>query len=662
MRQPQNNTLVDTVTIAVQNARRLTPVKLLAITGQIRIRLVLFLNMAVLLLLILGSGYLVMQRHITNDIYTLSRAQLTLLADTIHQDILDLKKAGSSMAVLKSTFKSLRKQHREILELRFIRAKATERQFGISKEFQPHDKLELDGLNGKQPKVVLQEGGHRDVIRFIYPLNATRACLSCHQAKPGERLGALSITYDVSRVTRYIRKNALKMQLISLVEIILIFASMTYLLNRLIFKRLLALHAGADRIARGDLSTYVEGASHDEAGLLVQAFNRMTRRLKELIDERDEKIRSQGNELAFLLEMSDSLNNSQSITEMLQQFARMVTESVKVTCCRIAILDEGAQTITCKANFPIHLISEHVEEEEIYSKTDCPHLWHVIENQSQYLLHNDDELSERERELLLFDHAQTAFCMPLVGKKMLGMIILIEFRKASREPITDDKIRYCSVLMHQLAAGIENGVLRERLLEHSRESIMAMAETVDLKSRWTSGHSRRVTGYAVSIGRKMSLDKEQMQNLRTAGLLHDIGKIGTPGAILNKPGRLSDDERAVINRHPGDGAHLLSKMKYFNAILPAVRHHHERYDGGGYPDGLKGEAIPLAARILAVADSYDAMVSDRPYRAGLDRDTALAELEKGKGVQFDPQVVDVFVSIIRSRHSRASGNAEITEE
>lgn len=617
--------------------------------GQIRIRLILFLNMACLLLVVLGSGYLVMKRHISNDIYTLSREQLTLLADTIRLHILDLKKAGSSMAVLKSTFHSLRQEHKEILELRFIRAEATNRQFGVSKEFQPHDQIELDGLNGNQPKVVLQEGDPHDVIRFIFPFNATRECLSCHEAKAGERLGALAITYDVSQVTHYIRKNALKMQLTSLLEIILIFASMTYLLNRLIFKRLLALHKGANRIARGDLSTYVEGANDDEAGILVQAFNRMTRHLKELIDERDEKIRSQGNELAFLLEMSDSLNNSQTIAEMLQQFARMVTESVKVTCCRIAIFDESNQTITCKGNYPIHMIPENIEKEISYSKADCPHLWHVIENQSQYMLHRDDELSDRERELLLFDKANTAFCMPLIGKKMLGMVVLIEFRNASREPITEDKIRYCSVLMRQLAAGVENGVLRERLLEHTRESIMAMAETVDLKSPWTSGHSRRVTGYAVSIGRKMSLNEEQMQNLRTAGLLHDIGKIGTPGAVLNKPGRLSDEERTVINRHPGDGAKLLSKMKYFNAILPAVRHHHERYDGKGYPDGLSGEDIPLAARILAVADSYDAMVSDRPYRAGLAEDVALSELEKGKRTQFDPQVVDVFTRIIRSR-------------
>lgn len=629
--------------------------------GQIRIRLILFLNMAILLLLVLGSGYLVMKRHISNDIYTLSREQLTLLADSIRLEILDLKKAGSSMAMLKSTFKRLRQEHKEILELRFIRAAATRRQFGASKEFQPHDRLEMEGLEGNKPKVVLQEGNGHDVIRFVFPFDATRECLSCHEARNGERLGALAITYDVSRVTRYIRENALKMQLTSLLEIVLIFTSMVYLLNRLIFKRLLALNKGANRIARGDLSTFVEGASDDEAGVLVQAFNRMTRELKKLVDEQDEKIRSQGNELAFLLDMSDSLNNSQTIAEMLQQFSRMVTESVKVTCCRIAVLDDVSQTLTFQANYPIHLIPEDLDEKASYSKADCPHLWRVIENQGRYMLDRDDDLNDREREILLFDQAKTAYCMPLMGKKLLGMVVLIEFRSASREPITEDKIRYCSVLTRQLAAGIENGVLRERLLEHARGSVMAMAETVDLKSPWTAGHSRRVTDYAVAIAEKMSLDKEQIENLHTAGLLHDIGKIGTPGAILNKPGRLTEEERAVINRHPADGANLLSKMKYFNAILPTIRHHHERYDGKGYPDGLTGGDIPLAARILAVADSFDAMTSDRPYREGLTWDVALSELEKNKGTQFDSRVVDLFVRIIRHKHAGAVG-AAVQEE
>ena len=620
-----------------KTARRLASLK-----RRIRIRTVMLLFMGTLLLLVLGSGYMVMQRHVTNDINTLSREQFTLLADTIRLHILDLKKAGSSMTLLQSTFESLRQQHREILELRFIRAKAVNRQFGLKLDFLPRDQVDLEGLTGNQPLIIRQQQGGEDVIRFVYPFDAERGCLTCHIAGLGERLGALSITYDLTRVTRYIRGNALKMQLTSLLEIILLLVCMITLLDSMIFRRLRALHEGTDRLARGDLTTYVEGDSDDEAGLLVRAFNRMARRIKELVDERDEKIRSQGDDLANLLEMSKNLRGISTSPEALNQFARMMTESVKVTCCRIALLDESRQSITVRASYPLHEIGLKCEE-SVYTKSDCPHLWHAMDNQTEYLVHRGDDLNNAERELLMMETAKSALCLPLMNSKVLGLVVLIEFRAEAREAITRDKLRYCWMLSHQLASGIENGYLQERLLEYTRESILALAETVDMKSPWTAGHSQRVTDYAVLIGKGMGFNAQQLLDLHTAGLLHDIGKIGTPGVILNKPGKLTEQERSVINRHPEDGARLLSKMRQFNSILPAVRYHHESYDGHGYPAGLRGEDIPLNARVLAVADSYDAMTSDRPYRQGLSRDQALAELQKSRGRQFDPEIVDVFI-------------------
>lgn len=617
------------------------------------IRSILFLNMAVLLLLVLGSGYILMSRQMTHDIESISRQQLDLLADTIRLHILDLIEAGATMAILDSTFATLRQRHQEILVMRFLHGEAVNRQFGVHEHEQPGDQIEIDGLAGDQPMVVRSQENNRDVVRFVFPLDAEQQCLTCHEAVVGERLGALSLTLDIGPLATRLKEGKQGILIIYLAEIVLIFLILTYLLHHLVFRRLHELHRAADHLARGDFTTPVAGESNNETGILVRAFNHMARQIKILNEEQDEKIREQANELSFLLEMSENISSSQAITEILHQFARIVAESIKVTCCRIALLDEEKQILTIKANYPLRYLPKVTDEEVTYSKIDCPNIWRVIESQHQCELHDGEQISDCEREMLLFDKAKSVLCIPIIGKKVIGVVALIEFRTEEREPITEEKIRCCWALIRQLAAGIENGYLRERLIEHTKESILAMAETVDKKSHWTAGHSDRVTVFAIAIGKEIGMDENQLNDLRTAGLLHDIGKIGTPGAILDKPGKLTQEEREIINHHPEDGAQILSKMRQFTSVLPAIRHHHESYDGKGYPDGLKGEDTPFAARVLAVADAYDAMTSDRPYRKGFTRDAALSVLQKEKGRQFDPQVVEAFLRYMES----SSGNS-----
>ena len=147
----------------------------------------------------------------------------------------------------------------------------------------------------------------------------------------------------------------------------------------------------------------------------------------------------------------------------------------------------------------------------------------------------------------------------------------------------------------------------------------------------------------MAIAGKLNWTEEQLDVLRLTGLLHDIGKIGTPGIILNKAGKLTEEEYAVIKKHPVDGAQIISHMKQLHVLVPGIRHHHEQYNGMGYPDGLKGADIPFAARILAVADAYDAMTADRPYRKGISRQEAMKRLQIGAGEQFDPGIVEVFL-------------------
>jgi len=189
-------------------------------------------------------------------------------------------------------------------------------------------------------------------------------------------------------------------------------------------------------------------------------------------------------------------------------------------------------------------------------------------------------------------------------------------------------------------------------------SITALVYALEAKDKYTSGHSQRVAEISVAIAAELGLSKPEIEQMRLAGLIHDIGKIGVREAVLNKPGKINDKEFRHILSHSSIGEHILTPIVEDEVILKAVRHHHERYDGNGYPDGLAGEKIPLAARILAVADTYDAIISGRPYRAAQSIKAACDEIEDNRGSQFDPKVVDAFVRIKKSANLIDAGTSK----
>ena len=180
------------------------------------------------------------------------------------------------------------------------------------------------------------------------------------------------------------------------------------------------------------------------------------------------------------------------------------------------------------------------------------------------------------------------------------------------------------------------------------QTIGALAEAVDAKDAYTRGHSERVGVYASRIARQMDLRKEMIENIYIAGLLHDVGKIGIPDAIITKPDRLDPEEYAMIQQHPEIGAKILEPVEFLRNVVPCVRHHHEWYDGSsrGYPDRLRGDSIPLPSRVILVADTVEAMTSDRPYRKALPLEVVVSEIHKFRGSQFDPRVADAFLALL----------------
>ncbi|UCF87510.1 MAG: HD-GYP domain-containing protein [Nitrospiraceae bacterium] len=176
--------------------------------------------------------------------------------------------------------------------------------------------------------------------------------------------------------------------------------------------------------------------------------------------------------------------------------------------------------------------------------------------------------------------------------------------------------------------------------------VRSMVSALDAKSPWTKGHSERVALYAKKIAETMELDGDEIKNLQLAVLLHDIGKIGTYDYLLDKPERLTNDEYEIVKKHPAQGAKILESIKQLQDVIPFVKYHHERFDGKGYPEGLMGNEIPFGARILHVADSFDSMSKDRPYRPAPGVDYAISEFKKYSGTQFDSEVVKALFSVL----------------
>ncbi len=343
-------------------------------------------------------------------------------------------------------------------------------------------------------------------------------------------------------------------------------------------------------------------------------------------------------------EIDLSLLSTLEPREVLESAVRMISRVISCDRATIALVDRENGKLSYAAGFGIGFIPKGT-----CVPFEDTSLSEVIRTGSpQYVadLVEEKELLPVERALVkegFLSHIR----VPLFVKGEVIGVLTVGAKRSSA--FSSEELSTVEKIAAQLAVALENARLVEDLEQLFIGTVRSLSEAVDAKSKWTAGHSRRVTAIALDIGRELALDDKSLKRLELAGLLHDVGKIGTYEHILDKPGKLSQEEEKIMKEHPVKGAGILRPIKQLADILPAIRHHHENHDGTGYPDGVKGDDIPLFARILAVADTVDAMASDRPYRKGRGMDVIVQELKRCSGTQFDPLVVDAFIRTLEVR-------------
>lgn len=341
------------------------------------------------------------------------------------------------------------------------------------------------------------------------------------------------------------------------------------------------------------------------------------------------------------------MNDFSAVANSADVFNRLVEMAVEITHASESvfyIINEAVTrpfAVVAASTGTVGAIVSPVNLTNISSRIPDYMIMDVASDQSPLLISEGNSLQG------FGDEIKSVMVAPLsIRKKIFGVLATISLLSQSR--FTEKDLYYLSYMTHHAAYAIENLALYENIYENLFSTIYAFVKAIGAKDSYTEQHSNRVTAVAKVLALKMKRSAEELDILNTAGLLHDIGKIGIRDEILLKPGKLTDEEYETIKTHSIIGANIVGQLGLWEREQQIIRCHHERYDGAGYPDGLKGGEIPLLARILSVADVYDALASDRTYRQKMDEAKILEIIQHGKGSFFDPDVVDVFFDVYRT--------------
>jgi GAF domain-containing protein len=342
--------------------------------------------------------------------------------------------------------------------------------------------------------------------------------------------------------------------------------------------------------------------------------------------------------LEALLATSREMMAFEDLPALLERVLDRLVAIVKPDRAAILLVDGGTGGMIPRAVRPAGAYSSVSE----FASSTVVH--EALTARDAFIVH-DIRMDPRLRQAasVMLAGVRSVICVPLLGRS--GPIGALYADKLGVEQFAPEVAEYASAFAGHAAAALETAQLYDDREQHFRATLEAFAKAIDARDRYTAGHSERVTAYSMVLARRSGRFASEFETIRRAGVLHDIGKVGVPDAVLHKDGSLDPRERALIEAHVTIGFSMLESVPFLGASLPAVRGHHERWDGAGYPDRLAGADIHAHARLMAVADSYDAMTSVRPYRAALPAKEAARRLRIDKGMQFDPEMVDLFDAV-----------------
>jgi putative nucleotidyltransferase with HDIG domain len=390
----------------------------------------------------------------------------------------------------------------------------------------------------------------------------------------------------------------------------------------------------ARRVADGDLDVRVDLGTRKDLVELSQAFNAMAATIQQRTDDLTHKV----DELTTLYDTSRALGSTLDLDTLLDSTLDAAMRSFAVDSGYMVLRDNASSDLRLRAWRGTTDIAP--DDRAVRSSMSE---WVV--RQGRPLIFNPSTQAGEIQNVDAITGALAAVCVPLHSSDgVIGAIAV-----GSRDPharFTGDDVRLLSTIANHLTVAIGNTELYASLQDAYLATVRSLAAAVDAKEPYMRGHSERVAVFARAIAEKMGLSHDQRTALEMAAYLHDIGKIGISGQILRKPGPLNEAETATMRHHPLIGANILRPVAFPWSIAPVVRHHHEFYDGTGYPAGLRGEEIPILARVLAVADAYEAMTADRPYRDSLSSEGAVEELKRCAGQHFDPRVVEGLIAVL----------------
>ena len=398
-----------------------------------------------------------------------------------------------------------------------------------------------------------------------------------------------------------------------------------------------------NQIAKGDFTQHI-----DFLGEFSDSFNCMVKQLQTNRDHLEELIKNRTNELSLLLDTTIKTSQMHNINELFNLISKILIQSLEChTYCRIISLDKTKKYFQIKSSYSIRPLKCNYPIDKSYELNKFKILKKITNKpELKDIYTNPDDFNKIEKDFLFMDLFKSTLIIPFVeDSEVLDLAIINEARDIARSSFSIDFYR---TLSNHLSIVIHNAKLFQSNKSTFLYTIEALAAAIDQRDAYTHLHSKNVTKYAVKIAKHLKFSENEISDIRVAALLHDIGKIGIKDDILLKPSKLTNEEIDIIKTHPERAVKILESVENLNSVIPIIAAHHERYDGRGYPRGLKGDNIPVSSRIIAVADTFDAITTKRVYRDAMTKKVAIEEIKKCSGTQFDPKIVNAFLENVHS--------------